>query len=102
MHPYQGTPLSNKEEPTTDTGNNLTEPQGNCADGKEANGRGYKLHDPIDVTSVKYHNRNGGHVRGCQMLGMGVCSYEGSSREPCDRPVKDPDCGGGYTKLHAR
>lgn len=33
---------------------------------------------------------------------MGVCSYEGRSREPCDRPVKDLDCGGGYTKLHAQ
>ena len=33
---------------------------------------------------------------------MGVCSYEGSSREPCDRPVKEPDYGDGYTKPRAR
>lgn len=50
---HQGPPLSNKEEPTTDTANKLTAAQGNWAAGKEANGEGYKPYDPIDVTPVK-------------------------------------------------
>lgn len=51
--PYQGTLLINEGEQSAETGGNVNESQGNCADREAANSKRHRLYGPIYITPVK-------------------------------------------------
>lgn len=71
VHLYNGIPLSNETEQTTDKCNNIDGSQMHCAQPKKPDTDGYPnarfhLHDIL--TKVNYGDRN--QISGCQVLGL--------------------------------
>ena len=69
VHPYHEILLSNEEETTTDTHDNLDESPENYADWKKPIPKGYIVCDSTYITLMKWQDcRNEKQISGCQGL----------------------------------